>query len=59
MSNPKDQKKTGPAAKLGGVAQRKELLKELGESENGREIKGYEEYLAKMTALDKLMEDYS
>ena len=40
MSNPKDQKKTGPAAKLGGAAQRKELLKELGESENGREIKG-------------------
>jgi hypothetical protein len=27
--------KTGPAAKLGGAAQRKELLKELGESENG------------------------
>ena len=64
MSDPKKKAKKPEypgqsPADLTGRQQRKRLMKRLGEYKIGKEIKGYEEYVQKMTALDVLMEKYS
>jgi len=56
MAKPK--KKVPPADET-GRAERKKLMKNLSEYKIGSKIKGYQEYVAKMTALDALMEQYS
>ena len=42
-----------------GRAERQKLMKNLRAYKIGSKIKGYQEYVAKMTALDALMEQYS
>jgi len=45
--------------KLTGRGRRKNLMKELNESQLGKNIKGFQEYAEKMNQLDALMEKYS
>ena len=52
-------KKNVPPADQTGRAERKKLMKDLSKFKKGSNIKGYKEYVAKMTALDALMEHYS
>ncbi len=56
MSKPK---KKGSPVDQTGRDERKKLMKNLSEYKIGSNIEGYREYVAKMTALDALMEQYS
>ncbi len=47
------------AEKLTGRSQRRSLMKELNESQLGRDLKGLQENAEKMKQLDALMEKYS
>ena len=51
--------RTNPAVNIPGRQMRRDLLKQLRLEEDGKSIAGYAEYLQKMEALDRMMEEMS